>query len=657
MQTVFGTGSFTGLNVAAGPHLIADHELQESYNGWTDQDGVWRSARGPEVRYSGYTTISALAAGRMGGADHVVWLDDGTLYDNGADVGSLTEGDSMDIVATDDGFLILGAAKNWIWDGTHLREQGAPQVTLPSQFLVGISSATQVGYNAAITGITNASSAVVSTTLAVSVGERVLITGVAGMVELNGNTYEVTATNPGVSLTIDVDSTSFGSYSSGGTAYDKAAGLVGDYQFYVTQTVELADGRVLEGKPKGLRQKNKSLTFTAIEAVDTDVITLAETDIVTVTGNMFWGLSGTDFYEIGGTLGTDYLPGMRLYRTKANGYDYYLVDEWTHGDADFTYTAGVSPYHTIDTHYSYLPDNELGAVYLPGNFDHDSAPQSDYAAQVGQRVYLASGQNVYWSHFDGIEYYNQSTGFERFPDIVTALATFRNYAVVFSADRMWLMEIATDGLPNITEIPTPVGTTYSKAITTTDDGVLFLREDGLWLFNGARVQQIALQAFDSITSPTSVASAGNLLFVSGSEKSYVAIARGGSATWHESEHYMPYADATSGKIYASNGYYVYEMFVGRRAGGRLRTKAFGNTAQHKTVRIVVDMEGSTAPTVWVNGNIQSDYDGHMDPTNPGDGSRRVVRYSVPRLNNQWVDVRLDTTGDVKVYGMWCEVAR
>lgn len=656
MKDVFGTTTVTSLNVADGPHLIADNELRESFNGWTDEDGVWRTASRPRVLYSGYTAISALAAGRMGGADHVVWLDSGTLYDNGTSVGTITEGDSMDIVATDDGFLILGAAKNYIWDGDHLREQGAPQVQLPSLIQAGIGDSTEVGRNAAITGVSKASSAVVTSTLSVSTGESVYITGVVGMTELNGNVYRVSSGSTGTEFTIAVDSTDFGTYSSGGTAYENACGLAGDYKFFVTQTVELSDGTVLEGKPVGVKILGKGSDFTSTDA---DLATVVETDILRIRGNMFWNLSGSEFFYLSGTLGTDFMPGMRLYRTKANGYDFYLEKEWSHGDTDFTYTGGASPFHTIDIYYVFTPDNELGAVYLPGNYDHDNAPQSDYAAPVGQRVFLASGQNVYWSSLDGIEYYNQSTGFELFPDVVTALGTFRSYCVVFSADRIWLMEIAPDGLPNIIEVPTPVGTTYSKAMCTTDDGLLFLREDGLWLFNGSRVSKIAWEAFSSITSPTSVTAAGNILYVSGSEKSYVGLSRRGRVYWHESEHYMPYADATSGKIYGASAFQVYQMFAGARGGGRIKSKHFGNTLQYKAVRVNLDFEGDTIPELWINGNLHSDDTGHYDESAYTDTElgRRVIRVSVPRLNNHYVEMELRLSGDLSLYGYWVEVAK
>lgn len=69
----------------------------------------------------------------------------------------------------------------------------------------------------AITGVSQANPAVVTSTSSFSVGQKILIDGVLGMTELNGNYYIVTAVTP-TTFSIDVDSTSFTMYSSGGSA-------------------------------------------------------------------------------------------------------------------------------------------------------------------------------------------------------------------------------------------------------------------------------------------------------------------------------------------------------------------------------------------------------------------------------------------------------
>ncbi len=79
-------------------------------------------------------------------------------------------------------------------------------------------SALSPGYvlSFAITGITQATQAVLTATTSLVVGQTVQIASVGGMVELNNNSYTVVA-NSGTTLTLNVDSTGFTAYTAGGT--------------------------------------------------------------------------------------------------------------------------------------------------------------------------------------------------------------------------------------------------------------------------------------------------------------------------------------------------------------------------------------------------------------------------------------------------------
>lgn len=66
-----------------------------------------------------------------------------------------------------------------------------------------------------ITGATNATQVVLTATTSFQPGQRVEVTGVGGMTQLNGNFYTVVA-NGVTTLTLNVDSTGFGVYTSGG---------------------------------------------------------------------------------------------------------------------------------------------------------------------------------------------------------------------------------------------------------------------------------------------------------------------------------------------------------------------------------------------------------------------------------------------------------
>lgn len=67
-----------------------------------------------------------------------------------------------------------------------------------------------------ITGITQATQAVITATTTLVAGQLVTINNVGGMTELNGNTYTVVSVTP-TTVTINVDSTGFTAYTVGGT--------------------------------------------------------------------------------------------------------------------------------------------------------------------------------------------------------------------------------------------------------------------------------------------------------------------------------------------------------------------------------------------------------------------------------------------------------
>lgn len=71
-----------------------------------------------------------------------------------------------------------------------------------------------------ITGISKAAQAVISTTNTAGLvsGQSVYISGCVGMTQINGLRAFITAVNTNVSITVNINSTAFGTWSSGGTA-------------------------------------------------------------------------------------------------------------------------------------------------------------------------------------------------------------------------------------------------------------------------------------------------------------------------------------------------------------------------------------------------------------------------------------------------------
>lgn len=74
-----------------------------------------------------------------------------------------------------------------------------------------------ISFPSTITNITQATEAVVTSNNSFVAGEQVTITGVNGMTQVNGNTYTITEATS-TEFTLNVDSSGFSAYTSGGTA-------------------------------------------------------------------------------------------------------------------------------------------------------------------------------------------------------------------------------------------------------------------------------------------------------------------------------------------------------------------------------------------------------------------------------------------------------
>lgn len=74
-----------------------------------------------------------------------------------------------------------------------------------------------ISFSVSITGATNANPCVLTANNSFMIGQQVTISGVGGMTQLNGNTYTITAVTP-TTITLNVNSSAFGVYTSGGTA-------------------------------------------------------------------------------------------------------------------------------------------------------------------------------------------------------------------------------------------------------------------------------------------------------------------------------------------------------------------------------------------------------------------------------------------------------
>ena len=660
MKNVLGTNHFTGLDVSKAAHLIEDGSLTKSVNGWTDEAGAVKVAKGQDILYTGYSAISCFAAGRQSGSDTLMWMDGNNVYKNGTNVGTINaDADDMYMRDFDDNFYIMGSTddQNYIYDGSVVRQHGCWQL---NDFTLSISTATYAA-TAAILAITNATAAEFEFASAQSlpVGGTFYVYGCTTMTEFNGKLLTVASVVSSTKVTVAVDSTNYGVYdASSGTISALASGITGVYKYYAVPTVKFADGSVLEGKPRGLVMEDSyDIVYDENDTWTASAITVAATDYVGIK------IVVDPDYTCSGTIGTDYYPGLRLYRTKAGGADYYLEKEWYHGDADFPlvgseYTTKESDNSAtpLSRYYSGVLDTNLGAVYLPGPTAHDTPPQSSYMDLVGQRLFMNDVSNpdrLYFTGLDGVDYVD-TLDYLLIPDTITGIGSVGSVCVVFSADRMWRVSML-GGIPDMDEIETSVGTVYGEVMATTHMGLLFLRKDGLWVTDGASPpRHVGREAFASINTPTTITAAGDVLYVGDSNTAYIMQDKADSRNWHEQLVYHTLADATNGKFYAASTTAVYELMAGECGSASITTKDFTDYTERQFVRVVVDYYGNDVPSVWVNGNREGDYDGHPDEGTDRDGNRRLLRFSIPRLHNHVSNVTVNYSGNGTVYGLWLE---
>lgn len=673
----FGTNAVSGLNVSTAPHLIADHELVAS-TGWTRKDGAWSTAQDHVTVHTG-SAISAMAVGRMGGQDHTVYVDGNGIYDTGSLVGTVTMGSEPRVVPIDRKFLILGASDghNKVYDGDHLRDQG-PWVsdmtgTKGSGGIQITGSPATYTVDAAGGGITKAANAKIFLTSVASlaVGMPIYLTGVLGMTEINNKVFIIQSIDTDGTpnwITINCDSSSFTAYTSGGTLYRQVCGLDGNYGFMATTIVELTDGTIIESAPMMLGRDigQTGFSYTGDEA---EIIALTPLKNVVFTVHILsWILSSVNQYNITGTIGTDYKPGVRLYRTKVDGTgDFYLEKQWKHGDTGLTYTTGAGyAYYTI-SHFIYLADNDLGALYTAGPFDHGAPPQSSLAAQVGQRVFLNDVDNperVYVSGLDGSDYY-APTDWLLIPANVTALNRVRDRLVVGSAMRWYLIDMIS-GFPQVQELDTSVGVIYPDSISVNDQGLFFIRPNGAYHLDLSKTTKISRKAAvdgDLDEGQASIVTADVGVFVcdpQGASASLVANIRDGGWIWHQSRgvlQHTHFGRNSQGQILGALPTKIESLFLGSDYYGSMVGKVFSDGETWRTIRLLLDVEctGGASISYNVNTNYGAVFAGVATYTVSASAGRRIVEVPLARTVGETFQLTMSVTGNLTLYGYAIEV--
>lgn len=682
----FGTNAISGLNVGTAAHLIADHELVTSVGGWTDEEGAWRTARDHVTVHAG-SAISAMTVGRMDGQDHTVYVDGNTIKDTGSAVGTVTMGSDPRVVAAGGKFLILGAAdgKNKVYDGDHVRDMGPWQPEYMS-CQCDADTVTPASDGEAITAATKANPCVLTIGAHFfKVGMRAYVTGVGGMTELNDKHWKVVAFD-GTTISLDVDSSGFTTYTTGGYA-DYRCGLAGDYKWSVTNIIELGNGSVLESRPRDVYVVPSSVSggvvasrnypeLTATGLWEQEATTISADEMVVIGWDWasndndwkaFLTLSTGALYNISGTQGTDWKPGVRLYRTKADGTDLYMEAEFKQGDAEVsTFSDATGSGIKIAQYVSTVPDYELGALYTAGNYDHGSPPQSSLAAQVGQRLFLNDVDNpnrLYVSGLDGPEYFNPSDWLI-IPDSITVIRRVRDRCVVGTANRWYLVDMIS-GFPQVQELDTSTGTLYPDAVSVNDQGLFFVKPEGIYHLDLVKVTKISRRAIpdaDLDEGLSALVTSDVGLFIcdpAGAGSTAVACIKDGGWMWHTARNTLQHthlAKNSLGQVQGALPTKIEMLFIGSTYYGSLTGKVFSDGETWQPIRLLLDVEtvGDVTCQYQVTTNRGALFSGFQSSALES-SRRRIVEFPLTRKPAETFQVQLVFSGNAKVYGYAIEV--
>lgn len=254
-----------------------------------------------------------------------------------------------------------------------------------------------VHVDATITGATQANPCVLTVTNNFNVGQTVTITNVVGMTQLNGNSYLITA-QTGASITLNVDSTGFGGYSSGGTA-----SVFGQVYRNITA--------ISNANPVTITSNSHNLTNGLTVSI-LGVLGMTEINGITavvsgVTANTFQltGVDSTTFstYASGGTAQTLYNPATGTFTAQFNpaflgnvtvlaDYSYYPslpalgVEQF---EADATATAQIDfPTNVFfDQNYAYETN---GTSFFDVSFYKNTGAPVTWSGQNYQQFYSAN---------------------------------------------------------------------------------------------------------------------------------------------------------------------------------------------------------------------------------------------------------------------------
>ena len=375
-----------------------------------------------------------------------------------------------------------------------------------------------------------------------------------------------------------------------------AAGLTGAYLWAASYRVTLESGVVIESKLYPL------FVNAGTEPEDNYLgsITLTSSDGVMLTMRK---ITQAEVDAWCADLGTGKVEGV-FWRTKSAGTDY-----WEHSvvaESDIIGVIGAYSKHDEAT-----PDDALGALYLDADDAHSNPPEN---ANLGvfcqRRLFLAAkgSRTLYFSGIDQYDYFPPTNSVDC-EESIEALSTIGNDVAVVTPTsiRLWSPVDETGQWSNTSS---SVGTLYADSVVMTDRGLMFCRDDGVYLFNGVSSDMIS-DTFDPAWTPGTWVAAycnGRAYFTNGFVSLEFEIIKG-TTLWSTATVLTQPGNYTLLSDDASDGFILGMTTSGRVFrihGGSARntaiskTKDYGDGNVRHWDRLIADFEGTLSAVVTTN---------------------------------------------------------
>jgi len=276
---------------------------------------------------------------------------------------------------------------------------------------------------------------------------------------------------------ISYTSTAPVSYASKEVSSATPAGLTGVYKWAVSYRATLESGQVIES-----------------QLYPTGALTLVSSD-----GAMIYIRTLTQAYVDAwcSDIGAGKVEGV-FWRTKSGGVDYWE-------QSVIPYATIVAP-NALLLYYDEVADADLGGEYLEADDAHGVPPAADLAVFCNRRLYVAikGERTLYFSGIDNYEYFKPTDNVDAEETIYGLSAIGGKVAVVTPTSiRPWDQ---SDEVGGWSGNASSVGTIYTDSLALTDMGILFARQDGLYLCDGVSSRRVSAsidptwQEFDSPNS-------------------------------------------------------------------------------------------------------------------------------------------------------------